>query len=85
MQSYHYMQGHPSEAEVPTRVEPNHYPGHGAESDSESEQLDWDPERDDERCPLWYLLNETDRWTKPQQVRCQLGHKAIGRSEKNLR
>ena len=41
VQSNHYIQGHPSEAEVPTRVEPNLNPVHGAESDSESEQLDW--------------------------------------------
>ena len=47
-----YIHGHPLEAEVP-RAEPNHYPVHGAESDSESEQLDWDPERvDDDGYPL---------------------------------
>ena len=32
--------------------------------------------------PLWYLFHETDRWTKPKQVRCQFGHKVTGRSEK---
>ena len=45
--SNHYLQGHPSEAEVLARSEPSHKPLHGAESDSESEKLDWDPERVD--------------------------------------
>ena len=53
VQSNHYMQGHPSDAKVSTRVEPNHCTVHGAESDSESEQLDWDPERvDDDGYPV---------------------------------
>ena len=89
VQSNHYMQRHPSEAEVPTRVEPNHHTVHGAESDSEREQLDRDPERLmvmltlwlTRTGPLWYLFRETDHRTKPKQVRCQLGHKVFGQKK----
>ena len=73
---------HPPEAEVSTRAEPNHFSVHGAESDSESKQSDWDPERVDDDGPLWYLFHETDRWTQPKQVRCQRGRKVAGRSGK---
>ena len=53
MQSNHCMQEHPLEAEVSTRVEPNHYTVHGAQSDSECKQLDRDPEGvDDDGYPL---------------------------------
>ena len=92
--SNHYVQGHPPEAEVSTRDEPNHHSVHGAESDSESEQLDWDPERvDDDGYPLvdenrstWVPVpRDGPRWTKPKQVRCQRGHKITGRSGKSAR
>ena len=53
MHSNHYMQGHPSKAEIPTWSEPKHYPVHGAESDTESKQLDFDLERvDDDAYPF---------------------------------
>ena len=34
---------------------------------------------------LWYLFQESDRWTKPEQVRCHPGHKVTARSEKITR
>ena len=33
---------------------------------------------------LWYLFKEMESWTKPKQVRCQLGHKVTGKSEKTF-
>ena len=41
------------EAETTTSTESNHYHNHEAASDTESDQLDWDPERiDDDGYPL---------------------------------
>ena len=41
------------EAEANTRAEPVSYSDHGAESDTETDQLDWDPERmNDDGYPL---------------------------------
>ena len=34
---------------------------------------------------FWYRFQETDRWTKPEQVRCQHGHKVTVRSEEIAR
>ena len=52
-QSSHYMQRQASESEVTARTELNHYADRGKESEFESDQLDWDPERvDDDGDPL---------------------------------
>ena len=52
-QSNSHAQAYPMEAETTTSTESNHYHDHKAASDTESDQLDWDPERiDDDGCPL---------------------------------
>ena len=59
------------------RHEPDSYSVHGAESDTENEQLEWEPETiDDDGYPLvdektgppWYLFHVTDLWTRLKQV-----------------
>ena len=47
-QSNNHAQAYPMEAETSTRAEPVSYADHGAESDTESDQSDWDPERIDD-------------------------------------
>ena len=48
-----HAQAYPMEAETTTSAEPNHYHNHKTSSDTESDQLDWDPERiDDDGYPL---------------------------------
>ena len=42
------MQAYPMEAETTTSSESNHYHNHKTSSDTESDQLDWDPERIDD-------------------------------------
>ena len=44
-QSNSHAQAYPMEAETITSTESNYYPNHEAASDTESEQLDWDPEK----------------------------------------
>ena len=52
-QSNSHAQAYPMEAETTTSSESNHYHNHEAASDTESDQLDWDPERiDDDGYPL---------------------------------
>ena len=52
-QSSFHAQAYPMEAETTTRSEPDSYSVHGAESDTENEQLEWDPETiDDDGYPL---------------------------------
>ena len=77
-QSNFHAQAYPMEAETTTRSEPDSYSVHGAESDTENEQLEWDPETiDDDGYPLvdektgppWYLFHVTDLWTRLKQVR----------------
>ena len=48
-----HAQAYPMEAETTTSSESNHYHNHKTSSDTESDQLDWDPERiDDDGYPL---------------------------------
>ena len=48
-----HAQAYPMEAETISSAEPNHYQNHKTSSDTESDQLDWDPERiDDDGYPL---------------------------------
>ena len=48
-----HAQAYPMEAETTTSSESNHHHNHKTSSDTESDQLDWDPERiDDDGCPL---------------------------------
>ena len=54
-QAHHnsHAQAYPMEAETTTSSESNHYHNHKTSSDTESDQLDWDPERtDDDGYPL---------------------------------
>ena len=52
-QSNSHAQAYPMEAETITSSESNHYHNHEAASDTESDQLDWDPEKiDDDGYPL---------------------------------
>ena len=48
-----HAQAYPMEAQTTTSSESNHYHNHKTSSDTESDQLDWDPERiDDDGYPL---------------------------------
>ena len=47
-QSNSHAQAYPMEAETTTTTESNHYHNHEAASDTESDQLDWDPEKFDD-------------------------------------
>ena len=47
-QSNSHAQAYPMEAETITSTESKHYHHHEAASDTESDQLDWDPERIDD-------------------------------------
>ena len=48
-----HAQAYPMEAQTISSAEPNHYHNHKTSSDTESDQLDWDPERiDDDGYPL---------------------------------
>ena len=48
-----HAQAHPMEAGSTTSSESNHYHNQKTSSDTESDQLDWDPEKiDDDGCPL---------------------------------
>ena len=54
-QAHHnsHAQAYPMEAETTTSSESDHYHNHKTSSDTESDQLDWDPERiDDDGYPL---------------------------------
>ena len=42
-----HAQAYPMEAQTMSSAEPNHYHNHKTSSDTESDQLDWDPERID--------------------------------------
>ena len=89
----HFVQKQSSNSAVTEQVEPIHYPGHATESDSEIDYwigilsvwvimiLPWLTRAGQH----WYLFQETDRWTKLKRVRCQLGHKVTGMSEKLAR
>ena len=48
-----HAQAYPMEDQTVSSTEPNHYQNHKTSSDTESDQLDWDPERiDDDGYPL---------------------------------
>ena len=48
-----HAQGYPVEAQTVSSAESNHYHSHKTSSDTESDQLDWDPEKiDDDGYPL---------------------------------
>ena len=48
-----HAQAYPMEDKTNSSAEPNHYHNHKTSSDTESDQLDWDPERiDDDGHPL---------------------------------
>ena len=48
-----HAQAYPMEGQTISSAEPNHYHNHKTSSDTESDQLDWDPERiDDDGNPL---------------------------------
>ena len=65
------------EAHTISSAEPNHYHNHKTSSDTESDQLDWDPERNDddgdllvdESGPLWYPYHGKDLWKRMKRVR----------------
>ena len=72
-----HAQAYPMEAETTTSTESNHYHNHKTSSDTESDQLDWDPERIDddgypfvdENGPLWYPYHGKDFWKRMKRVR----------------
>ena len=45
-----HAQAYPMEGATTTSTESNHYHNHKAALDTESDQLDWDPERIDDDC-----------------------------------
>ena len=47
-QSNSHAQAYPMKAETTTPTEPNYYRNHEAASDTESDQLEWDPEKIDD-------------------------------------
>ena len=55
-----HAQVYPMEAETTTPTESNHYHNHKTSSDTESDQLDWDPERIDDDA---YLLVDENGFT----------------------
>ena len=74
-QSNSHAQAYPMEAETITSTESNYYPTHEAASDTESDQLDWDPEKfDDDDYPLVDENGSTpshgeDLWMRLKRVR----------------
>ena len=65
------------EAETTTSTESNHYHNHEAASDTESDQLDWDPEKlTTTAIPWWtktgllcYPYHGKDLWMRLKRVR----------------
>ena len=76
-QSNSHAQSYPMEAETITSTESKHYHNHEAASDTESDQLDWDPENLmmtvipwwTKTGPLWYPYHGKDLWTRMERVR----------------
>ena len=76
-QSNSHAQACPMEAETITTTESKHYHNHEAASDTESDQLDWDPEKLmmtvvpwwTKTGPLWYPYHGKDLWTRMKRVR----------------
>ena len=76
-QSNSHAQAYPMEAETTTPAESNYYPNHEAASDTESDQLDWDPEKLmmmaipwwTKTGPLWYPYHGKDLWMRLKRLR----------------
>ena len=76
-QSNSHAQAYPMEAETTTSTESNHYHDHKAASDTESDQLDWDPGKLMMSVVpwwtnpglLWYPCHGKDLWTRMKRVR----------------
>ena len=77
-QSNSHAQAYPMEAETTTSTESNHHHyNHKASSDTESDQLDWDPEKLmmtvipwwTKTGPPWYPYHGKDLWTRMKRVR----------------
>ena len=73
--SYSHALAYPMEAEITTPAESSHDHNHEAASDTESDQLDWDPEKLmmtaiswwTKTGPFWYPYH--DLWTRMKRVR----------------
>ena len=69
-QSNSHAQAYPMEAETTTSIESNHHHNHKAASDTESDKLDWDPEKWmvipwwTKTGPLWYPYHGKDLWMR---------------------
>ena len=76
-QSNSHALAYPMEAETTTSSESNHYHYHKTSSDTESDQLDWDPEKLmmtailwwTKTGPLWYPSHGKDLWLRLKRVR----------------
>ena len=72
-----HAQAYPMEAETTKSSESNHYHNHKTSSDTESDQLDWDPEKMmmtvvlwwTKTGPLWYPYHGKDLWMRMKRVR----------------
>ena len=75
-QSNSHAQAYSMKAETTTSTELNHYHNHEAASDTESDQLDWDPEKLmmtvipwwTKTGPLWYPYHGKLLWTRMKRV-----------------
>ena len=76
-QSHSHVQAYPMEAETTTPTESNHYHNDKAASDTDSDQLDWDPEKLmmtvipwwTKTGPLRYPYHGKDLWMRMKRVR----------------
>ena len=73
-----HAQAYPMEAETATSSESNHHHNHKASSDTEGDQLDWDPEKMmmtaaipwwTKAGPLWQPYHGKDLWMRMKRVR----------------
>ena len=72
-----HAQAYPMEAQTISSAESNHYHNQKTSSDTESDQLDWDPEKLmmtvipwwTKTGPLWYPYHGKDLWTRMKRVR----------------
>ena len=77
LHSNSHAQAYPLEAQTISSAESNHYHNHKTSSDTESDQLDWDPEKLmttvilwwTKTGPLWYPYYGKDLWTRMKRVR----------------
>ena len=75
--SNNHAQAYPMEAQTISSAESNHYHNQKTLSDTESDQLDWDPEKSmmtvitwwTKTGPHWYQYHGKDLWKRMKRVR----------------